>query len=490
MTRSPNSLFPRLVAVALAAASAAACTTTARRAFSGPSPVPPDQASHAGLPTAPPRAMPAPQVSVDLLAPGTSLNLAQVVDIALANNPVTRLSYRQARSAREALDVARAPFYPSVDVTVTGSRAKQSGQSTDGPLRTSYGPGVVLNWLVLDFGGRAGSAEEARQSLLAADWSHDAQVNNVALAVEQAFFQYQGVKALLEAASTSLTQSSTALDAATRRHEAGLATIADVLQAKTAVSQAQLQVQQLEGQVLSTRGALATAMGLPASLPFDIGALTAEPPLDLVTDTAEALITRAVVQRPDLQASRAIAERAAVHVGTASSDLLPTLTLSASANRFWYDPAFSVDPQNGTSARLLLTYPLFSGFGRAASQRKAREDELSAIAQADAVQAQVVQQVWTSYYSAKTAARQILTARDLLASAEQSERVALGRYKEGVGIFLDLLAAQSALANARAIEVQARAGWLLAVAQLTRDIGLMPRTDIATELVNTPKVTP
>ncbi|NCO69578.1 MAG: TolC family protein, partial [Acidobacteria bacterium] len=81
-------------------------------------------------------------------------------------------------------------------------------------------------------------------------------------------------------------------------------------------------------------------------------------------------------------------------------------------------------------------------------------------------------------------------ARDLLASAEQSERVALGRYKEGVGSFLDLLAAQSALANARALEVQARAGWLLAVAQLTRDIGLMPRTDITTELVNTPRVTP
>lgn len=490
MTRSPNLLLLRLAAVAFVAAAATACSTTVRRALSGPAPVPPDQASHVGLSAMPTRTTPPLSISADLLAPGTTLNLAQVVDIALANNPVTRVSYRQARSAREALDVARAPFYPSVDVTVTGSRAKASGQSTEPPVRTSYGPGVALNWLVLDFGGRAGAAEEARQALLAADWNHDAQVNNVALAVEQAFFQYQGVKALLVAANTSFAQSSTALDAANRRHEAGLATIADVLQAKTAVSQAQLQVQQLEGQVASTRGALATAMGLPASLPFDVGALTAEPPLDLLTDTAEVLITQAVAQRPDLQASRALAERAAVHVGTAGSDLLPTLTLAASANRFWYDPAFSIDPQNGTSARLLLTYPLFSGFGRAANQRKAREDEQAAIAQADSVQAQVVQQVWTSYYSAKTAARQILTARDLLASAEQSERVALGRYKEGVGSFLDLLAAQSALANARALEVQARAGWLLAVAQLTRDVGLMPRTDIATELVNTPRVTP
>ena len=83
-----------------------------------------------------------------------------------------------------------------------------------------------------------------------------------------------------------------------------------------------------------------------------------------------------------------------------------------------------------------------------------------------------------------------MTSWDLLASAEQSERVALGRYKEGVGTFLDLLATQSALANARALNVQARAGWLLAVAQLTHDVGLVPTIDLATEVVSTRSTTP
>jgi outer membrane protein TolC len=83
----------------------------------------------------------------------------------------------------------------------------------------------------------------------------------------------------------------------------------------------------------------------------------------------------------------------------------------------------------------------------------------------------VVLQVWTSYYALETATQLVRTSSDLLASAEQSERVALGRYREGVGTILDLLAAQSALASARSQDIQARAGWFIALAQLARDTG-------------------
>src|SRR4030095_11206860 len=65
------------------------------------------------------------------------------------------------------------------------------------------------------------------------------------------------------------------------------------------------------------------------------------------------------------------------------------------------------------------------------------------------------------------------TAQDLLAAADESARVAAGRYQEGVGSILDLLAAQSALANARAQRILARADWLLALARLSHDTGTL-----------------
>ncbi len=62
-------------------------------------------------------------------------------------------------------------------------------------------------------------------------------------------------------------------------------------------------------------------------------------------------------------------------------------------------------------------------------------------------------------------------SKDLLESAQESAEVARGRYREGVGSILDLLTAESALANALAQDVTSRAEFLLAVAQLAHDTG-------------------
>ena len=73
----------------------------------------------------------------------------------------------------------------------------------------------------------------------------------------------------------------------------------------------------------------------------------------------------------------------------------------------------------------------------------------ASLAQAQGVRQQVVQQVFTSFYALQTATQRVSTSDDLLASAQQSEEVARGRYQEGVGTILDLLTAQNALADAR-----------------------------------------
>jgi outer membrane protein len=197
------------------------------------------------------------------------------------------------------------------------------------------------------------------------------------------------------------------------------------------------------------RGSLATAMGLPANTPYDVGTLPAEVPLERGTDAIEQLIATAQAQRPDLAAARALVEKADAHVRAVRSDGLPALSLSAGADRTYYSPAPVVGHQDFWSARLLLTFPLFTGFENTYNTRKAKEDAGVARAQADTLEQEVILQVWTSYYFFQTATQLVRTSRDLLASAEQSERVALGRYKEGVGTIIDLLSAQAALASAR-----------------------------------------
>ena len=79
--------------------------------------------------------------------------------------------------------------------------------------------------------------------------------------------------------------------------------------------------------------------------------------------------------------------------------------------------------------------------------------------------------MWTRYQTLLRANQTIRTTIDLLASAEQSERVALGRYKAGVGNILDVLNAQSALAAARTQRIQATLDWHVSRAALAKAVG-------------------
>ena len=469
----------------VAAAVCAAALTVAGAASAGqPAPVPASPAREVSLPVQAPAALPSqPTIPAALLAPGATITMAQVVEIALENNPLTQGSYQQALSAAALLGSKKAPYYPTVGATASFSRSNSFIPSTStGMTINAYGPAVSLSYLLLDMGGRAANAEDARLGLIAADWSHNAMVQNVILGVETAYVGYLDAKAQLEAAGVDVQQAQAALDAATSRHDAGLATIAEVLQARTALSQARLAQQAADGQVLALRGALATAMGLPANTPYDVGELPADLPLDRASGAVEDLITTARLRRPDLEAARALAAKATAHIRSVRSDGLPWLSLSASAGRTYFDPAFTTSYRNTWSASALLTVPIFTGFANTYNIRQAIADAAVAKAQADSLDQQVVLQVWQSYYAFKTATQLVKTSRDLLESAGESQRVALGRYKEGVGTIIDLLTAQAALATARAQEIVARSSWYVAVAQLAHDTGTIPPLDQAIEV--------
>jgi outer membrane protein TolC len=441
--------------------------------------VPPSPAIAAELPPPeiPPRAQPS--VPAEFLQPGTVFTLAQVVDVALRTSPITRQAWLQARSAAAQAEAKRAAYYPALDLSASAARGEQSPDGRAVSPLSTWGPSATLSYLLLDFGGRSANAADARHALLAADWSHEATIQSVVLAVQETYFGYQNAKAQTAAAQAAARQAETALAVAKGRHDAGVATIADVLQARTALSQARFNLAGAEGQVLTLRGALATAMGLPADLPFDVGSLPGEPPLDAATTEVEPLISQALGRRPDLNASREQAAKAAARVRSVRSEGLPALALSASASRNFYHPQLFDRYHDNWSARALVTYPLFSGFSNTYNLQKAREDEGASRAQTEAIEQQVILQVWTAYYRLRTAAEQVRAARDLLASAEQSEQVALGRYKEGVGTILDLLTAESALARAHAQEIQARADFFIAAARLAQSVGAATVADTA-----------
>ena len=458
---------------ALAAALALACTGTPHvEGVAGTSPAPnlawtpPPARDSASVRAAPPPAIPD-----DIRDRVRELTLGDIVDIALRNNPATQITWQNARAAAAAYGSTKGQYYPTLDLGVSSTSTRSANSSGGGTTeQTVSGPTATLSWLILDLGGRSGSIAVARDALLAADFTHNFALQDVVLQVQQAYFNYVANRALLDAQQLTLQEARTNLDVTEERHRQGLATIADVLQAKTQLSQAQLALETTQGAIQITRGALANAMGLPANLPYDIAAF---PPLQIgvVTDSVDTLIARAMRARPDLAASRAEAEAAAARIGQVRAARLPSLQLGASGGHSFLNTL--VAGNNVYTVNLGLRIPFFSGFSREYNQREAEAQSRAATARVEQVRQQVVLEVFSSYYALQTAARRVRTADDLLASATQSEQVALGRYKAGVGSILDLLTAQSALADARSQWIETRWVWRTALAQLAHDIGVL-----------------
>jgi len=393
------------------------------------------------------------------------ITLAKAIDIALTNNPRTRTTWLQARAAEANLGASRSAYLPEIDLNANAGRSRTSAQ----PATNFFSPSAALSYLLFDFGGREAAVEEAQQTFIAANLFHDQAIQDVILATEQAYYDYLDAKALLAAQESSVQERKTSLDAADARHNAGVATIADVLQARTALSQAELNRETIEGQLHTIEGTIATVLGSPVTTHYEFGDLPLDVPAQQTATHVEELLTHATAGRPDLLATRAEAERARARIREVRAEGLPSFVLNGNAGRtFVSGGGSSFTPY---SAVVVMRFPLFTGFRNTYDVRAAEIEADLAKENVRSLEQQIGLQVWTSYYAPQTAAQRFTTARDLLTSAQQSADVARDRYKAGVGNILDLLTAESALESARAQEVQARADWFLAVAQLAHDTG-------------------
>jgi outer membrane protein len=419
------------------------------------------------------------------------LSLPEVVDLALRNSPLTRQSWTQARAAADVYGSTQGRLFPTVTAGVGLNQTQSLAQVGRPPIaRAQYGPSLNLAYTVLDFGGRSGTIDVARQTAIAADLTHNATVENTILQVEAAAFTYLSTRAQRDGQRASVELATAALDAANERHRVGLATIADVLQARTARSQAELQLETLEGSLQITRGALAVAMGVPANTPFDIPDMPAVDSVHFVTQSVDSLIDMAVRTRPELATARAQSAAAQSQIRVARSAAMPALALGATgAANGSNTPSFAGQTY---ALSLGVAVPVFTGFSTQYDVQAASEQYQAAQARAAAAKQQVIQQVFTAYYTLRTSTDRVRTSRDLLASATQSETVARERYREGVGSIVDLLIAQSALASARAQEIDARWQWRTALAQLAHDVGVLnARGDTTfTNLTPAPDVRP
>ncbi|MBO3702745.1 MAG: TolC family protein [Candidatus Accumulibacter sp.] len=394
----------------------------------------------------------------------TPYGVLEVVDLALCKNPTTREVWAIARLQAAQVGVAKSDFLPALDGRLAVNRLRGEARSA-----TQRSASLTLSWLLIDFGARSANLEVARQLLSAAAATLDATVQSVFLGALQSYFNAQAARAAVSAALESEKASRESLTAAEVRYRVGTGTPADRLQAQTAWSQATLNRIRSEGVLRNMLGRLAKVMGLDANHRLRLDDIPTTTPDSGFDRDIAALIAEARQRRPEMKAAEAELKAAQSGIDYARASGRPTISLSAGPQ---WENLDGLSGQ-GNAIGLSVQLPIFSGFNTTYQIRAAEARSEVQAARLENTRQEVALEVWENYQSLNTATQTIRTSADLLSSAEQSERVALGRYKAGVGNILDVLNAQSALAAARLQRIQAMLDWQVSRAALARSIGVL-----------------
>jgi TolC family type I secretion outer membrane protein len=413
----------------------------------------------------------------EAIVPSHPMSLFEVVDLALCNNPQTREVWASARVQAAQVGVNKAAYLPNLTLSAGLNRNWPS----NGAAYNQRNIGLSLSYLIYDFGLRSANLDSAKQLLIAATYTQDSLVQTIFLAAVQSYYQTQSSLAALDAARESEAAAKASFEAALARYTAGNATPADKYSAQTAYSQATLNRITASGTHQIARGTLANVMGLDVPQPIQL--VTAAPvpnPEDFQRNVA-ALIDSARDLRPDLRAAEAQVQVAKANSNAARAAELPTLSLGASSS---YQGVAGNGMNRGSTLGITLSAPIFSGYAPTYRIRSADAQVEVKQAQLEKIRLQVALDVWNAYQNLTTATQAIRATSDLLRSATQSENVASGRYKAGVGVMLDVLNAQSALASARQQEIQARFNWNISRATLAQAMGDLD-ADLLQELSST-----
>ena len=431
--------------------------------------------------------------------PSGALNLPDVVNLALCNNPQTREIWASSRAQAAQVGVSKGSYLPGASLSVSGNR--------NSPGNAQRSLGVTLSYLLYDFGTRAANLENARQLLAAAYATQDSTVQAVFLSAVQSFYQTQATIAALDAARESERAAKESFAAAQARYLAGSATPADKLSAQTAYSQATLNRITADGGMKNAKGGLANMLGLDANQNVQLVAAEGfsassnplspalsdrttshltrlsnydsqvigyregrggeQEALKIFERDVAALIEEARQRRPDLQAAAAQVKASEASADAARAATKPSISLTASTNQENSAGISSHDSSVGLS----VSVPIFAGYAPTYRVRAAEAQVETQKARLEGLRLKVALDVWTAYQNLTTATQSLRSTDDLFSSAEQSERVALGRYKAGVGNILDVLNAQSALASARQQRIQSTFNWNVSRATLAQAMG-------------------
>jgi outer membrane protein len=387
---------------------------------------------------------------------GARLSLQDAEARALQNNPAIKVGEYDALAANQVVREARSAFFPTMYGALTGVESQEGSRIAAGGLnnpiildRLAYG--VAGTQLISDFGRTSDLTSSAR---LRAD-SQQQDVTDrrarVLLAVDRAFFGVMRAQAIASVARQTESARQVVVDQVRALAATGLKSSLDLSFAQVSLSEAQLLRVQADNEVQAAYAELSNAMGAQTTTVYDLTgpAQPESPPSDL-----DALIARALADRPDVARERFVQQSEAKFADAERALAFPTVSVAGAVGLV---PFFETGLRDRYSAiGVNVAVPVLNGNLFAARKAEARFRATAGVEALTDLQNRVARDVRVTWLDLQTAYQRLALTDQLVAQATDALDLAQQRYNLGLSSIVELTQAQLNETRARIEQATAR----------------------------------
>ena len=394
------------------------------------------------------------------------LSVEEAVKLALVRQREIAIANANFGAAQGRTQQARAGLNPTLSANTGYSNSNDiRGKSASSSSSSGFNSGLTANQLLFDFNLRRDQVRQAKALERVQSNNLTTTQYDLVLRVKQAFYTVRQNDRLVSVAESNVQSRTVQKAFAKARVEAGFGAPPDVVRAQTDEDQAILELVQARANATLSRVTLAQALGVDPRTPLQV-ADSSEP--DVPGDDVSPLVDIAVKRRPEILSAQESLRAAGIGVAVARKSNQPAIFANAGVtSRGDSDPTDSV---RGTFG-LTLSWDLLDGGVQRGRVREARANEAAAKATYELQLQNVIADVSTAYTNLRIAEQRVNLTRSQVTNALEGVRLATGRYRGGVGTFLEVTDAQAALVLAQTNQVNAETALQSQRAALQRAIG-------------------
>ena len=403
-----------------------------------------------------------------------SLTLDGTVRSVLDANPAITTLDELANAATGRLAQTRTGFLPQVTGTASYTRIDPvvqiplGGESFQIAPNNNYDAHITAQYLLLDFGKSNATMKLAEAQVQTAKDNVTVTRRDLAFNAAQVYYNILFMRESIRVQDAQIVSLRAHRNEMQKRVEGGVSTRFDVTTTDVRITQAQNTRIDLQNQLRNQQVQLARLLHKPAQADLPVKGRLAFQPQAVDVD---AELKKAYEKRPEIKLARDAETSATLQQRLIERSNMPSLGVGAQVGaKNGYLPNLNQIRPN-TAGVVQLSVPIYDGNKNKNQRVEALANSRSAVARTQDTQEQIRADVRQAANNLEFSQARYENSQQQITQATDALTRAQGRYRYGVGQNLDVLDAETQLAQARLARAQAMYNYTLGQYQLKRATG-------------------